>query len=74
MTKFVIICLGLLLITLVTSTSFRYSMQQQSEYQQPSEHQRQEQLITYVDPYGNYTLQYPQSWKVEYKKPTTLYR
>ena len=73
MTKSVIICLGLLLITLVTSTSFRYAMQQQSEYQQPSEQQRQEQLITYVDPHGNYTLQYPQSWKVEYKKPITLY-
>lgn len=73
MNKSVFICLALLVIILGTSTNFMYSKQVQPEYQQPSEQQKQEQLITYANPQGNYTLQYPESWKVEYKKSVTLY-
>jgi hypothetical protein len=66
----VFICLAFLVITLGVSTNLVYSQQEQVE---PSGQQRQEQLITYVDPQGNYTLQYPQSWKVEYRKSVTPY-
>jgi hypothetical protein len=31
------------------------------------------QNMTYTDPNNDYTLQYPQSWKVEYKEPLIKY-
>lgn len=41
---------------------------------------KQTQILNYSDPLGNYTLQYPKNWKVQYQKsyykfgyPTTLF-
>lgn len=49
---------------------FVYSQQLQTQLQPPGE---VVQNTTYMDPNDNYTLQYPQIWKVEYKEPLIKY-
>jgi hypothetical protein len=66
------ICLVFLTIILGISTTMMYSKQvaySENQQQPPTEQHEREQLITYTNPQGNYTLQYPQSWKVEHIKP-----
>ena len=70
----VFICLAFVVISLEVSTHSVYSQQEQLEQTgQQRQVQEQQQLLTYIDPQGNYTLQYPQSWKVEYRKSVTPY-
>lgn len=68
----VFICLAFLVLSLEVSTDSVHSQQEQLE-QTGQQRQEQEQLLTYIDPQGNYSLQYPQSWKVEYRKSVTPY-
>jgi PsbP-like protein len=72
----VFIDFAILVIILGASTNFIYPKQLHTEaqqQQQPSERHKQEQLTTYTNPQGNYTLRYPPSWKVEYIKSVTLH-
>ena len=73
MNKSLFIYFAVLVIVLGSSTNLTGFRQVYPEDKQTSEQQqhKQEQLITYTNPQGNYTLQYPQSWKVEYIKPVS---
>jgi len=59
----------ILTILLGASTTILYSRQQVAYPENQQQRQAQVQLITYTNPQGNYTLQYPRSWKVEYINP-----
>lgn len=61
-------CIIFLLFTASIDSKMLFLFTHGQQLQIPSQPERV-QFITYADPNGNYTLLYPQSWKVDYKEP-----
>jgi hypothetical protein len=68
--SFTLFCICIIFIVFTTSPHskvlFLFTYGQQLQFQSQAEGVKN---ITYTDANGNYTLQYPLSWKVEYKEP-----
>ncbi|HET6588606.1 MAG TPA: hypothetical protein VFG45_00410 [Candidatus Nitrosocosmicus sp.] len=64
-----LLCMFCMLFLIVSSDSKTLSLFSYGQQLQLQSNIESVQNTTYTDPNGNYTLQYPQGWKVEYKEP-----